>query len=359
MSKFIVKVVRFNKLVESPDLFLFLLFCFVLFWYSLFGSTFVTLKLSTQIEIFIFILLFTVTYRGFSFLFSIVSSKKIKPFIHKEYLYGISIILFFLVLYKFVHLVMSSGAHSALDFREFFAGVDDGEAKTISAGIGFPFLIASYYTSYKQEDVRWCKLFLFLSLIVAALSTAKIFILLFIIFVVSVNNFKINIKNVAVMFVVGFLFFGLSSVILKKYSNDGGGNLFLAVLNTFNVYLLSGLAAFQNILDGIKPDINGWMQVGDWHTNVYSGFQVWFELFKDYYYMVSGVFLGFYYSVFINKNKLLNQLFSFYSVFLLYPLFMLVFADQFIGAIKMHLAFVFCSITVSLVKCKRVEYVKG
>jgi hypothetical protein len=346
------KLLSFDTLNKNPDIFLFCFISFFLIWYGIFDETFEPLSYSLTIDIIMFVFCFIFTYRFFNIFLSAIGHRTIKRIINKKHLYYLSIALFFFVLIKFFFLLIASGAESALDFRLFFAGVDDGEAKSIGAGIAFPFLMASYYISKIESDVKYSRLFLYMSLIVAILSTAKIFLLLFLFYVLSINRYRLSFKGLFIISLYGFGLFALSSIVLNKFSNDGDGNLLLAILNTFNVYFMAGLAAFQNILDGIYPNDDGWMKIGNWLTNVYTAFYSWYQLFGEHYTIVSGILLGFFYSVFVNKSKLFHQLFYFYSIFLLYPLFMIVFAEQYIEGFKMHVIYLFCSIIVGLVKLK-------
>lgn len=76
------------------------------------------------------------------------------------------------------------------------------------------------------------------------LSTSKIFLILFLVYIVGINSY-VSKKKLLIYGVFVFGLFALSSIILGKFSSDPEGKIISAIFDTLRVYLFSGLAAFN------------------------------------------------------------------------------------------------------------------
>ena len=340
----------FPFFTENPDMFLGAVVILTMSWYSFFADSFPALKWSTVFIFTCFFFCFTITYRSLKLFIGKLGEVKIKRFIPKTFLYKISILLFIFTVLKLLYLIQTIGASSMLEYRNSVAGVSDGKVKSIKVGISFPFIMASYYVAKQEMDLKYIKIFFWAAVTLAIISTAKIFILLLMFYTLSINSFKLGLKQILIILLSGFLFFSLSSIILGKFSSNGEGNFLRALLETFNVYYIGGIAALQKVLGGTSPNIEGWIRIGSWNTNVFTAFYTWKILFGDLFYLKAGVLLGAWYSIFSNKK---NQFFCFYKIFLIFPLFMIIFTEQYIAGFKMHFMFFLCSIIVGSTKLKK------
>lgn len=188
-----------------------------------------------------------------------------------------------------------------------------------------------------------------------------------------VSSGKIDKKRMIAFGLVGFFLFSLSSFLLGKYSTSIDDGIFGALYDTFKVYLLSGLSAFnllvqgktlipentlliplKNVLDGYliipESDLMPWVNSGKWETNVYTAFAPWYESLGFISALILGVLLGGYYALWFNSN--LGYVARFYQVYLLFPLLIMFFQEHFVLSWKMHFSYLICTFILLLLNVR-------
>jgi len=249
-------------------------------------------------------------------------------------------------------------------------GILEGSVGSFGLGLSLPLSLCCMYLA-KCEKKKWIHaLFVCTSLMLAILSTSKIFIILFVIYVTGMNNY-ISKKKIAIYGCISLLFFGLSSIILGKFSSDPNSNIFNAIFDTLKVYLFSGLSAFNLFVDGKtdlpenilmypfrgflgaamnipETDILPWVNTGVWETNVYTAFAPWYQSFGYLSSFIFGIGIGVYYGFWFSFRKTIAI--GFYQTFLFFPLIMLFFQEHFILSWKMHIIYILCSLILAMTK---------
>jgi len=215
-------------------------------------------------------------------------------------------------------------------------------------------------------------LFIFLALLLALISTTKIFLFVIVFYLLFFS--KVNMLRILTAMIVLLALFFLSHLLLEKFSSNPDDGVFRALWNTLLVYMFGGVAAFQNILIGsvqLEPNIMltsikgivsvfgidnvpvssilPWSKVGNWNTNVYTAFGYWYSLMGNFYLFISPLILGLYYALFFSPQKTFIM-FDFYKPFLLFCLTFIYMGDQYLPAFLMHFIYIFISIIVSITK---------
>lgn len=343
---------------------------FLFFTYALNESYFVILSNATIIYVFMFVLFFGFTYSLtsrrnvilFSFGLTCINSKHV-------YIIGLLISICSIIMGL---ILLRENAYSLSTMR---TAILDGRAGGFGLGISLPLALCCMYLAKNEMKKYKYTFFLLISFILAILSTSKIFLILVVIFAIGFNSVISKRKIATYGFIIIFIF-GLSSVILGKFSSNPNDGIFSAVIDTFKVYLFSGLAAFDlytnnnyllpdNILlypfrDIIgstinipQTDILPWVNSGVWETNVYTGFAPWYQKFGFLSAVIFGVFLGGYYGFWFGFRK--NLAVQFYQTFLFFPLILLFFQEHYILSWKMHVAYIACATMLSFTKVEKYE----
>lgn len=366
-----------NRIAKNPDLLLASIVLFTLGAYAILAKEFVELEVIVYAHLISFAIVFSASYRLTRSQLDKFTLNQIKPFIAPRVIYWSAILLSGHTLYKVYATYTSFGLESFMSFRSVVSSEDNDYGQRVSLGVGlsFPAVMAAYFIAHGSGHPKKAGAFLLLGLLLAFVSTSKVFILLWILFYLYQRDVSAP-KIVA----IGFLFFALfsvSHVLLEKFSSDPDAGLLQALGNTFLVYLLGGLAAYQKLVNGdaripelvmfvslrpyvtpffytLIPDsaVLPWTSIGRWYTNVYTGFGYWYALLGGYYVVVIPSILGVYYGVIFCRSKSISRLFGFYRVFLIQCLVFVIIGDHFIPALGMHLVFILFSIVVYLTRVR-------
>lgn len=335
-----------------------------------FSRGFSQVSLNAHLHVLTFVFIFNLVYLASSNIFSLIRFNNLSygcysKVIRKSF-FLLSIFLFVMSFSLFLKLVLFGGFASVLDFREAFSS-DEGNL-SIGAGITLPFLLASMYLCKKLGHRVKYKIYATLALVIALISTTKIFILIFLFFIFYLSN--IRFIHLFVYLLLALAFFSASHIIIGKFSSNPEDGIFTAVLDTLFVYFSGGFAAYQKILDGyilipdnvmfygLKPfeymfsggflpnsGILPWIDVGVWETNVYTAFGYWFSQFGESYIFLVSSLLGVFYGFMFSRNKLASH-FDFYRPFLLCCLFFTIFGDMFFPAFSMHVIYLFLAFII-------------
>lgn len=358
-----------KTILNNPDL-MFLCLTLFIFTLYLFNSDFVDISLYTFSHYLMFSIFLTCSYRFFLILFSPVRFK-VKAFIPPNFIYICALTLACYSIYKLASFVMVNSLSSFMMLR---SSVSGSEAKiSLGVGLSLPFVIAAWYIS-KLNKSKLSPLFIVLALILAAISTTKIFLFVIVFYMLFFSNVNL-LKIFLALFILLSLFF-LSHLILEKFSSNPDDGIIRALWNTLLVYLFGAVAAFQNLISGSvvlekyimftsienvvylfgienvpNSAILPWTKIGNWNTNVYTAFGSWYSLVGGFYLFFAPLLLGGYYALFFSKLGG-SDIFKFYKPFLIFCLAFIYMADQFIPALLMHLIYLGMSILVSMTTVK-------
>ncbi|UCV13946.1 O-antigen polymerase [Quatrionicoccus australiensis] len=299
-----------------------------------------------------------------------------KYFFNKQSLYVISCISILYTGYLFLMLVGSGGFESALDFRETLFYTSDSDKSSLEVGVSFPLVAASLVVSKESKDKRIIVFFSVFLFFLAILSTSKMYLFLFAFFMFPSLN-RIRLRHVLIGVVCLFSLFALSHIVLEKYSADPEDGITDAVLKTFEVYLLSGIGAFQIVLNndaslpemrsfyGINqllpikldwvPNINilPWVSIDyGWMTNIYTALGVWWNDFGLLGVAVISFFIGFAYKIMWSSKTLQGR---FMTTFSLLPLLFTFFEDYFLMSLKTWVVFYMASVLISFTRLEKFE----
>lgn len=356
-----------RTIFKNPDIF-FSLLTVLIFVFYIFNSEFVSISVVTFLHFFIFSIMFAFSYRYHRIFFSTINIR-IKPFVRKEFIYFLALTTTLYSLYKLLVLLMSNDLASLMMFRGSVSG-DDAKV-LLGVGLSFPFTLAAWYIT-KNHNNNLSSLFFLLAIMLAIISTTKIFLFILVFYSLYFSNVSVS-KVIFSLLILIALFF-LSHLLLEKFSSNPEDGLFVALWNTFLVYLYGGIAGFENLLNN-KIEINEftmfksieglvsifgfynlpdtailpWTRIGVWNTNVYTAFGYWYALMGYFYLFIAPLILGAYYAFFFTKSEVSNH-FEFYKPFLYFCLAFIYMGDQFIPAITMHLIYIFTSTIVSVTK---------
>lgn len=365
-----------KKIINNPDFFLMSVWLLTVSLYQFFTNTFPSINMLVYFHLCVFILIFSFWFRLSSIFFSKLEITNLKPFIRKELFFTLAASLAFFSLGKAFYLFFQGNLETFMSFRSIISGGSGEEKQSLSVGISFPAVLTAFILARHQNSKFLTNFFLFLCFLISIISTSKIFILILII--VLINS---NINRVLNIFLIGLIFlllFGLSHLLLAKFSSDPEAGIFGALFDTFFVYFLGGLGAYSQMIEGnvqldplvtfsaLKPLIEifmatnipsdpilPWVQIGNWNTNNYSAFGYWYALLGDFHIFFIPIFLGIYYGIFFNKYFVTSSSFELYRIFLIFCLLFTLWGDQFIPAYKMHISYLFFSILFSLTKIQR------
>ncbi|WEE20399.1 hypothetical protein [Aeromonas caviae] len=344
-----------------------------LFWFSylilykLSESDFIPVADGFDIRIIMFFSTFFIAYTIFKSI-HIKSYIEIKRFLPNYVLLSLVILSVVYTLLVFIDTIISAG--SFFHYREYLLE----EGGSIRVGTSFP-LLAALLVYSRVNKIYNIKVVAALLLLLAILSSSKIFIILSFLFIIPwyESDFNASFSKVLSALFLSVLGFMLLHLLLDKYV--GSSNVFFALLYTLKGYLLGGVAVFQDVLNGqivfpsgfylsgflskvpllqysYQPiiDNDGWFRTGLWLGNVYSAFSYWEEIGGIYAFPIVGTLLGTLYGIIHSIRK---YEFVVLKVFSYYPLIMLVFSEQFLLGLGMWVSFTLTSILLCFVKNKR------
>lgn len=274
------------------------------------------------------------------------------------------------------NILTSHSLYSFMDFRLLTGGDGIGERESIRIGIAFPLTCAGWYLARREGYIKLSWLLGLLVFLLSVISTGKIFLLLFLLFLVPWWSPRFNIYRWSyVASAIGLGLFVASHIVLDKFSADPSDGLLTALAHTLKVYALGGVAAFQLILGGDVPlpqrimwkpvgdlfpgivrvpesIILPWIQVGDYYTNVYTAFGYWYEAFGVASCILMGSVLGSLYALLYQQRATSSLSVGFVKVFYLFPLLFISHQDFFFPSIAMHVGFLTAAFLLSLTKRK-------
>lgn len=325
--------------------------------------------------IFYLILLIFVTFMAIGELTG-RAAPKLQPLnikiINKEITYMIGALLFTISLAIAYSTISKNTFTSALEFRDSLFYTSNGEDRaSFGVGLAFPIAAAAYLIAKSEGDRKTKYTFMAAMIILAVLSTSKMYLFLFIFFLMPETK-KLRIKHTIIAVSALTLMFAASHIVLQKFSSDPGEGLIQALLKTLEVYLLSGIAAFQKVLEGtaylpelrslyglnqILPlDIHGvpdsnileftTIESG-WQTNVYTAMGVWWNDFGYTGVAIISTFIGFAYQKIWEGRSLQSK---YLTAFSLFPLLFTFFDDYFLMSLKMWVAFILGALLIALTK---------
>ncbi len=303
-----------------------------------------------------------------------VLSKIRNPFsISPLSIYLLSIISIIYSFITFIYIKGTSEIISLSHLRELIS--NDSDTERISFGLAFsiPLSLASYTLAQALNHRKLKILFVTSGFLLVSLSTSKLFLLIFFMYLVPL---KYRIDQISLRWAITIITcligsFTLLHVLLNKIVERSGG-IFESLYVTFVTYFSSGLAGLQLYLNGksffphnaLWKSLNNyipwlisietsdsailpWSQIGEWYGNVYSAFAYWLDAF-GYYGTFVFIFLIATCTRYIFEKKSLNYIFL--QRFLLFSIFMIFHQDFFLSSIVMWSVYLFCSFLLSSVR---------
>ncbi len=264
----------------------------------------------------------------------------------------------------------SPGVLTAMDFRDLLGDAEGGRV-SVGVGLTFPLACGGWCTARKLGRTRTAWFLGLLVLAVAIISTSKIFLALFLLFLMPWWGSPVRLRRWAIAgALVAGIAFGLSHVLLDKFSSSPEGRLMGALVDTFQVYLFGGIAGFQQVLAGTATFPEGamwkpigdllpgslrvpqsailpWTTVGEWETNVYSAFAYWFDAFDAASGVVVGAALGLFYGLTFGRERV-GCAMEFMRTYLLFPLLFMFHQDFFLPSLLGHIGFLGAALLLDL-----------
>lgn len=344
------------------------LFILALYWFQV--DLFVPISAEFDMIFVVFFWSLNISYALFYLFLRNVRLVSFRKLLSLKHFYFLSIMLSAVSILKFFYYFFLY--HDFVAFRAAF--IDEG--LSLYVGISFPLSSAAYFLARQQKDAFYTRIFMFLLISLALISTSKIFIIIAILFVSGFGSsaFKLSIKKFLGILIFGFGLFSLVHIAMGKIAGSNDFPLYQALLFTFSGYLLGGFAVFQLVLDGAysaSPSASiityltgnnnliitlanedGWIRTGDWVGNVISGFSPWYIVSGAGGVVFIGGLIGAIHGV-INAFSRNSLSFRFLRVFSIYPLSFFVFSDTYISASLMWVAFFICSFIISLIKLQK------
>ncbi|EPA8654105.1 O-antigen polymerase [Photobacterium damselae] len=344
---------------------------FLIVWASItiiyiFSPEYYPLSIETNLYLSFFIVTFCITYMVFQNIFKYKILLPERVYISKNLIYFLCIVVSLFTIIKGILILNTLGFNLMLFRTQLMAGNITG----LGIGISLPISFLGLYLSRRSNNVIMFIIFFCFSLVISLISTSKIFLLLVVMYSMGINN-KIEIKKIFFISIGILSVFILSSILLNKFSSSINDGFFNAIYDTFRVYFISGVSAFNlyindnafipnNILlypfkdllsdayDIPLSDILPWINTGTWDTNVYTGFLPWYQAIGFISCFILGGGLGIYYAFWFNPN--LGYIAKFYQIFLYFPLLILFFQEHFLLSWKMHLSYILCMLLLVFVK---------
>lgn len=314
-----------------------------------------------------FIMANVFSYAIFSLTFGVFPKIKIRKFFSERVLYYFAILTLFYCIIKFIIFFGLSGSFEALRANVL------NEGWSFGVGIAFPFSAGAYYYARVHTHKRASILFLFSMIILAVISTAKMFFIIVLLYMSGfyLRDFKINAYKLIGYAVIGFAMFALIHILMNKISHKFPDSIVLSLIYTLTGYLFGGFGVFQLALDGLYKNgmgylnfwdflIDNWVQVGsiseggwvytgDWLGNVESGFTPWYLYAGIYGLLLLGGFMGMIYAFIFSFAKKYEE-FLFLKVYAYYPLVFLIFYDTLMHSFTTWIGFTTVTFILLLTK---------
>lgn len=361
---------RQRRLRTSPDRILALSWLFLVTAYSLWAQDFVELTVELQLLILSFVLAFGISYQ-------VIRSRPAKQQLPRKLLrvsvptaVKLTIPIALIPLFVAVSVLDGGSILKASEFRDMLIGDVDTGRQSLGIGYAFPIACGGWYVARRSALRRLSWLCGSLVCVIAVLSTSKIFLIIFLLYLIPLWK---DLRRLRTWFlglaILGLGAFGASHLLLEKLASDVDDGIVSALWNTFRVYLFGGIAALQNYMDGAAslptgmmwkpigdfvPDlievprsaILPWTDIGEWNTNTYTAFAYWLDAFGLGAGIVMGAVLGaFYGHVFCRLRTGVGS--DFYRTFLLFPLLFIFCADFYVPSLFMHVGFAVSGYLVS------------
>lgn len=259
--------------------------------------------------------------------------------------------------------IAASGFSAAIDFRKLIVGDDGAEKLALGIGISFPLACACWTYSRANEMTWQARLWAGVSGLLAFMSTSKVFIVLFILYLAPWHRDS-PVRPVTVLYItaVALACFSALHIVLDKIIWVDDESLVESLFLTLSTYILSGIAGLQLVLDGkialpenvlwisisditpgliSTPDsaILPWSEIGKWFGNVYSAFAYWLEGLGSGGPEIMASILGIIYGITFSKNQTKSIGMRFFRAFSLFPLLLIYHQEFFFASIKMWIAF--------------------
>jgi hypothetical protein len=178
-----------------------------------------------------------------------------------------------------------------------------------------------------KNILKWQKLVILLIVLLAIISTSKIFIVLSFLYIVPwyKKKFKLNLKLIIVLLTLGLVSFIGIHISRGLIDSEDKKDIMDIAVRQINGYCLGGFAAFQAFLDDKMIINDGWVKTGDWIGNVYSGFYSYFNEKKYIYFFGRIIVMSLIYSVIYTSKKIQ---FDFLKIYAVFPLLFIFFSDM-------------------------------
>nr|WP_139212107.1 hypothetical protein [Pluralibacter gergoviae] len=247
------------------------------------------------------------------------------------------------------------------------------EGWSFGVGIAFPFSAGAYYYSRIHGSKKLAGLFLFSMIILAIISTAKMFFIILLLYMSGfyLKDFRISAFKLLVYLIIGFAMFALIHILMNKISHKFPDSIMLSLIYTLTGYLFGGFGVFQLALDGLYHNgmgyitfwdfltdnwvqigsitEGGWVYTGDWLGNVESGFTPWYLYAGGYGLILLGGFMGVIYAFIFSFSKKYEE-FLFLKVYSYYPLIFLIFYDTIMHSFTTWVGFTTVTVILLITK---------
>jgi hypothetical protein len=342
--------------------------------YLIFESEFVPLSTESVLYITVFFVCFFLAYEvGLTIRLPPVAP----PFVVR----GSYIMLFALVAGSVsialgVHHALTLGITSAMEYRYLYdAELAGAPAISNRIGISFPLACAAWMLARSNNQRALSGMFAVLALVLAVLSTSKIFILLWLLYSVPhIGMQGPRTRTILITAGVGLAAFAFMHLVLGKVLGDVSDGIIEGLLLTLKTYLLGGLAGMQLVVSGeaVFPEnamwkalgdllpgsirvpesaILPWIQTGVWHGNAYSAFSYWVDAFGWLSSIGIGLVLGTAYGAVQSASSSLAM--SYFRTFAIFPLLFLFHQDFFVPSVFMWIAFTLSTVLLWLTKNRK------
>ena len=262
------------------------------------------------------------------------------------------------------------GLGDLVDLRQMFA--DETDQASIGVGVSFPLAISAGVLARYRGERLVALAFAAMALLLAVVSTSKIFVLMFALFLVPVHQ-RIDVLPLRRTLLLGMLLliaFSLLHVVLGKVEEEQGKGLITSIIDILTTYSLFGLGGFVTFMAGDAdfphnavwkpiadllpglidvPDraILPWAKIGQQYGNVYSAFSYWVDGFGLLGTFAFAAMLGF------ASRRIFAQRGLGYVIIqrlLLFALTMIFFGDWFLSALSMWVGFIAAAVLVTIVE---------
>jgi oligosaccharide repeat unit polymerase len=261
----------------------------------------------------------------------------------------------------------STGIVSAIEYRELFSPEVGSTPLSNRIGISFPLVCAAWLLARLQGRPGLSMVFGAVAVTLAVLSTSKIFLVLCVLYAFSEQNSPWRLRRVFLLIAVGLGLFAGLHIMLEKVVGDLEGDALSSLVKTLRVYLLGGIAGFQQFVetDSFFPrnalwkplgdliaesisvpstPILPWSQIGEWYGNVYTAFAYWVEAFGWGSCIGVGVVLGTLYGLIQNAPATPSG--TYFRVFSIFPLLFIFHQDFYLASLHVWVAFIAASIVL-------------